>query len=485
MESPLRSPSHKGHKKSKSAGVLKSIVKPSSRTPSPKKRAAFAGDNGGNAFTDRLQLFSSKQQQPQNVSPSRQQPLGALSNANNSPTRSTKRSPQKTLSLDLWNDDADEVLSPAESALLTPTTKPKGYFLPKEKENTTPPSNRPSPRPTTADGYTPIWAQFTSQPDAELARLRGQGNHVTSPTDTKAEHEKYAPPGFGAGSPQRKPVGVVNKELPPAPTPTIASRPVKHTRQESAPPCTTNSPQKKSKVLAAVAKLQGKKTESAKPAQEEGCLEGAELEKAFEDVLESRNIPEHRRPNMRTLDDKIKREFIRTNNDVFDSVSSRDNVKPGRKSVDERQSRSREGHSETEDEGTSTKRSRSKGSTFSWSKRSRSNSRPRSIMSLKNLSSSSLNSNAGQKQKDTQPEKAAGSCSTTKPSEFVEYLKNQQALQKVEVGKLHKLRLLLRNETVDWVASFIELSGMSALLDLLRKIMDVEWRYVVFEPLHA
>jgi len=66
------------------------------------------------------------------------------------------------------------------------------------------------------------------------------------------------------------------------------------------------------------------------------------------------------------------------------------------------------------------------------------------------------------------------------PEEYVSYLRRVQDPKEVEVGKLHKLRLLLRNETVSWVVNFITLGGMTGIVELLHRIMQVEWRYVVF-----
>lgn len=62
------------------------------------------------------------------------------------------------------------------------------------------------------------------------------------------------------------------------------------------------------------------------------------------------------------------------------------------------------------------------------------------------------------------------------PDDFVAYLRKIQDPTLVEVGRLHKLRLLLRNETVAWVDSFISLGGMSEIVDLLHRIMAIEWR---------
>ena len=56
------------------------------------------------------------------------------------------------------------------------------------------------------------------------------------------------------------------------------------------------------------------------------------------------------------------------------------------------------------------------------------------------------------------------------------YLENVRDPVQMEVGRLHKLRLLLRNETVAWVDNFISLGGMAQVVDLLHRIMQIEWR---------
>ena len=62
------------------------------------------------------------------------------------------------------------------------------------------------------------------------------------------------------------------------------------------------------------------------------------------------------------------------------------------------------------------------------------------------------------------------------PEEYVSYLRKVQKPEAVEVCRLHKLRLLLRNETVAWVDSFISLGGMTEIVELLHRIMTIEWR---------
>lgn len=55
-------------------------------------------------------------------------------------------------------------------------------------------------------------------------------------------------------------------------------------------------------------------------------------------------------------------------------------------------------------------------------------------------------------------------------------MRSQQDPTQVEVGRLHKLRLLIRNETVSWVDEFVALDGMSQINQLLVNIMKLEWR---------
>lgn len=65
---------------------------------------------------------------------------------------------------------------------------------------------------------------------------------------------------------------------------------------------------------------------------------------------------------------------------------------------------------------------------------------------------------------------------TADPDDFIHYMREVQKPELVDVGKLHKLRLLLRNETVGWVDTFISNGGMSEIVQLLHRLMSVEWR---------
>ena len=63
--------------------------------------------------------------------------------------------------------------------------------------------------------------------------------------------------------------------------------------------------------------------------------------------------------------------------------------------------------------------------------------------------------------------------------DFVSYLRKIQKPELVEVGRLHKLRIILRNETVAWIEGFIGQGGMEEIVGLLHRTMEIEWRYVI------
>lgn len=71
----------------------------------------------------------------------------------------------------------------------------------------------------------------------------------------------------------------------------------------------------------------------------------------------------------------------------------------------------------------------------------------------------------------TKPAKVVG------PEDYIHYLRKIQVPASVEVGKMHKLRQMLRNETVAWVDIFITKGGMTEIVGLLYRIIKVEWRY--------
>lgn len=184
---------------------------------------------------------------------------------------------------------------------------------------------------------------------------------------------------------------------------------------------------------------------------------------------------------MRSLDTNIKADFIqkdRTDSTPL-SASTSDSSRRGRGKDQKEERHSRDGKG-------SRSRSRSRGFSFtkggSPTKRQRPDSgtcqrRPNSLelsqpigLSRILTPSTSMTSLSGAACVDTAAD----------PSDFVHYLREIRKPEMIDVGKLHKLRILLRNETVGWVDDFITEGGMDEVVELLYRIMKVEWRYVSF-----
>lgn len=185
---------------------------------------------------------------------------------------------------------------------------------------------------------------------------------------------------------------------------------------------------------------------------------------------------------MRSLDTNIKTEFITKHNVEGDSSISTASTRkhwlgfPRSGHKRDNSGDSSDQSSRHEKGSKSSRRSRaftaSKGDSSSLKKKAESASlhrRPKSVdctprpSSYRGVSASSFNS---------------AQDNIADPSDFVHYLKEVQKPEIVEVGKLHKLRILLRNETVIWVDSFISSGGMDELIQLLYRIIQVEWRLV-------
>ena len=62
------------------------------------------------------------------------------------------------------------------------------------------------------------------------------------------------------------------------------------------------------------------------------------------------------------------------------------------------------------------------------------------------------------------------------PDDFIAYLRTVRQPPRVEVGRVQKLRKLLRNETVAWVDDFLAQGGMDEVVGLLYRIIEIEWR---------
>ncbi|KAF3040514.1 hypothetical protein E8E12_007570 [Didymella heteroderae] len=252
------------------------------------------------------------------------------------------------------------------------------------------------------------------------------------------------------------------------------------------PPSPTKKP---NRVMAAVAAFNGRAKQTEAPPSPTKELDPKVVDAEFEEVLESRNIPTHQRAAMRTLKIEVKADFVRTHKLDTPRLSTTSIPSIGEaegKSIPKLQPSTKTRNDSAQEEiltsqaskadGTKRERPTSKSFTFrstSPTKKSRATelgttAKPSPIP--KSPSSRSLSSDAASNRS------VSNSSKTVKSAEFINYLKKNTKPQEVEVGKLHKLRLLLRNETVEWVNIFIQDGGMLELVALLHRIMEIEWR---------
>ncbi|KAI2784323.1 armadillo-type protein [Daldinia loculata] len=206
----------------------------------------------------------------------------------------------------------------------------------------------------------------------------------------------------------------------------------------------------------------------------EPVLDPKDIDKHLEAMLDRRNIPEHQRYKMRNLADTIKMEFIRQ-----DWAESRGlhSARPESHGSDSSISVAQAS------ENRKTKKSRGRSFTLSRGKKSGTSSpkKQKGEGSIgRHFRSRSTDSVASERPCSAGSGTGGGIFSKVKsqqgPVDFVAYLRKVQKPQSVEVGKLHKLRLLLRNETVTWTEEFIRQGGMQEIVALLHRIMEVEWR---------
>ncbi|OAA51741.1 Armadillo-type fold protein [Metarhizium rileyi] len=212
-----------------------------------------------------------------------------------------------------------------------------------------------------------------------------------------------------------------------------------------------------------------------------------DIDEQLEALLDRRNIPENQRYKMRNLADTIKLEFIRQ--DYAEMQAARGD-RPGSTGTAGSNSSSEQAiiasdlNSPDGDDGRP-KRGRGKSFTFSRSKKDSSSPAKKSKgegtlgRHFRGRSTDSVVSDA---RPGSSSSSSMGSAFLSKikaqqgPSDYVAYLRKVQKPEMVEVGKLHKLRLLLRNETVAWIEDFIQQGGMHEIVGLLNRIMEVEWR---------
>ncbi|KAK4127217.1 hypothetical protein N657DRAFT_641168 [Parathielavia appendiculata] len=233
-------------------------------------------------------------------------------------------------------------------------------------------------------------------------------------------------------------------------------------------------------------------TSSAVAPPEMPIIDPKDIDKHLEAMLDRRNIPENQRYKMRNLSDTIKLEFIRQDwaemQAKVERPPSHDGSPPQGSGTGVATGPSDQ-PDHSNNSGSPTKKDKKKhGRGLSLTiVRSGNKSNPSSPSKKKG--DSSLGRHFRTKSSESlvsEPSSpfASGYASSflakvkgqQLPGDFVAYLQKVQQPELVEVGKLHKLRLLLRNETVAWTDEFVRQGGMKEIVELLHRIMAVEWR---------
>ncbi|KAK5958386.1 hypothetical protein OHC33_000228 [Knufia fluminis] len=204
-----------------------------------------------------------------------------------------------------------------------------------------------------------------------------------------------------------------------------------------------------------------------------------EVDSAFENVLGRYDIPQNLRDHMRNLKPEVKAGLVKgerigsgsSNGESQQSSRSREVERPSSKDKENDGRRSRSRSRPRSRVFSMSRKSKDAASTKGEeSTRSRSKSRPKSadmsarpLSAISNMSTTSLAS-------------MAANDGTSTPGDFIHYLCEVQKPELVEVGKIHKLRILLRNESVQWTDTFVKKGGMDEIAQLLHRIMKIEWR---------
>ncbi|CAM1506396.1 Fc.00g060370.m01.CDS01 [Cosmosporella sp. VM-42] len=350
--------------------------------------------------------------------------------------------------------------------------------LSKDKENRTPdePMSAPPPPP-------PIFAQFTSDPSFRQNR---DGRSSVDVARNITDQDLYT----SARSVVRerpKSYQVLPQPMPNMPaSPTKARQPQDVSRKSSKGSNGDKSTNKTSrtKVLSAFTTFSHgrSKSTSASPTPEpaEKVLDPRDVDKHLEAMLDRRNIPENQRYKMRNLNSTIKMEFIRQD---WAEMQSTKADRPG--TTDSRNSNdSKSAVAQGSDNEEKPKRTRGKSFTLSRGKKEQNSPTKKTkgdgTIGRHFRSKSTDSVSAEPTSSSTSTTSSVGILSKIKlqqgPADYVAYLRKVQKPELVEVGKIHKLRLLLRNETVAWIEDFIQQGGMKEIVGLLNRIMDVEWR---------
>lgn len=236
----------------------------------------------------------------------------------------------------------------------------------------------------------------------------------------------------------------------------------------------------RARVLSAIASIGGgqKSKPPTPPPQEpsEPQINPKDIDKHLEAMLDRRNIPENQRYKMRNLNDTVKMEFIRQD---WAESEGKNLLRPPTNESDDFVDNSKESVRGT------TEKKHARGRSFTFTRNSWKIGGSPSKGKKKEPSDKGHTRNKSADSTVSERPPSAGSYTSSgiiakvtgqQPSDFVNYLRKVQEPEFVEVGKLHKLRLLLRNERVAWTEDFIKQGGMKEIVGLLHRIMEVEWR---------
>lgn len=368
----------------------------------------------------------------------------------------------------------------------------------KDKENRSPPSSLGSDHHATVVPPTPIYAQFASQNfgppsprlDSPVEMHMRSGNPLAERAGAPAPplQKKPRPKSFqaymgrGGNDDTKGSTGSGDSD----------SRAKRLTWGKSGTPAAAAAA-----ARPATASRNNSSTSTIGAAPEMPVIEPSDIDKHLEAMLDRRNIPENQRYKMRNLSSTIKMEFIRQDwaemQAKMDRPPSHDGNPPAVSASGPRAGPTMDQPNDNSNNGSPKKEKKKHGRGLSLTIVRGSGNKSNPSSPTKKKGDSSLGRHFRTKSSESvvsePPSPYApgyGSSFLAKvkgqqlPGDFVAYLQKVQQPELVEVGKLHKLRLLLRNETVAWTEEFIRQGGMKEIVELLHRIMAVEWRYVIF-----
>ncbi|OBT39174.1 hypothetical protein VE00_10258 [Pseudogymnoascus sp. WSF 3629] len=368
-----------------------------------------------------------------------------------------------------------------------------GFMSIKDKENQPPNNSRPPESPTRP----PIYTQFSSQ---HFATQQFGGRFLEDDTTVPTGNERYSddhdaffaeeglPPTLGQRDGSRPnsmsiPASYIVQDISrPASKAGPTSSELARSTESPTEQFYQKQPAAPTPVLKSEQKLPSKQDLKAARkednSQPKASLEMRDVDAEFEAMLDRRNIPENQRYKMRSLANTMKIDFIRQ--DWAETAASQKEPPTTAGSMDSATSGSHTVESSPE----KSKRPRSRtftGFTLSKSSKKAANAAETKPETSSRHTRTKSSDSTADKGKSLSATVSAASNFIAKAkghaaADFVAYLRKVQKPESVEVGKLHKLRLLLRNETVAWTDEFITLGGMTEIIALLHRIMAVEWR---------